>query len=136
MFGQFLAEQAVDNGRLLAAAAMFDRGEFRPAAAGAEIPDHAGGDDDDREGDVEKEDRDKGDAGQRDQDPVAQGAFADAHDGLQYDGQHRRLQPEEQRLDEADIAIGGVDIAQPHDGDDAGQDEQPAGHDAAGGAVA
>ena len=51
------------------------------------------------------------------------------------DGEHRGLQSEEQRLDEADIAIGRIDVAQPHDGDDAGQDEQPAGHDAAGGPV-
>ena len=114
---------------------MLDRGKFRPAASGAEIADHAGGDDDDREGDGEKEDRDEGDGGQRDHDPVAQRALADAHHGLDDDGEHRGLQPEEQRLDEADIAEGGVDIAQAHDGDDAGQDEQAAGHDAAGGPV-
>ena len=28
------------------------------------------------------------------------------------DREHRGLQPEEQRLDEADIAVGGVDVAQ------------------------
>ena len=54
---------------------------------------------------------------------------------LDHDREHRGLQPEEHRLDEADIAIGRVDIAQAHDGDDAGQDEQAAGHDAAGGPV-
>ena len=101
----------------------------------AEIADHAGRDDDDREGHVEKEDRDKGDGGQRDHQPVAQRALADADHGMDDDGEHRGLQPEEHRLDEADIAIGRVDVAQPHDGDDAGQDEQAAGHDAAGGPV-
>ena len=52
-----------------------------------------------------------------------------------HDRQHRGLQAEEQRLDEADIAERGIDAAQRHDGDDAGQDEQAAGHDAAGGPV-
>ena len=33
VIGQFLAEQAVDRGRLLVAAAVFDGGEFRPSAA-------------------------------------------------------------------------------------------------------
>ena len=135
MIGQFLAEQAVDHRRLLVAAAVFDGGEFRPSAACAEIADHAGRNDDDREGDVEKEDRDKGDRGERDHQPVAQRALADADDGLDHDREHRGLQAEEHRLDEADIAIGRVDVAQAHDGDDAGQDEQAAGHDAAGGPV-
>ena len=54
---------------------------------------------------------------------------------MHHDREHRGLQPEEYRLDEADIAIGRVDVAQPHDGDDAGQDEQAAGHDAAGSPV-
>jgi hypothetical protein len=67
--------------------------------------------------------------------PVAQRAFADADHGLDHDRQHRGLEAKEQRLDDPDIAVGGVDIAQAHDADDAGQDEQAAGHDAAGGPV-
>ena len=70
-------------------------------------------------------------AGERDHDPVAQRALADAHHRLEHDREHRRLQAEEQRRDEADIAVGRIDVAQRHDGDDAGQDEQAAGHDAA-----
>ena len=135
MVGQFLAQQAVDRRDLPGSAAMFDRGEFRPSGPRAEIADHAGRDDDDRERNVEKEDRDKGDCRQRDHDAVAQRAFADADHRLHDDGKHGGLQAEKQRLDEADIAVGRIDIAQPHDGDDAGQDKKPAGHDAAGGPV-
>ena len=58
-------------------------------------------------------------------------ALADAHDRFQHDREHRRLQPEEQRRDDPDLAVGGIDVAQRHDGDDAGQDEQHAGHQAA-----
>ena len=54
--------------------------------------------------------------GERDHDPVAQRALADADHGLDHDRQHRGLQSEEQRLDEADIAVGGIDVAQRHDG--------------------
>ena len=83
--------------------AVFDGGKFRPPAARAEIADHAGRDDDDREGDVEKEDRNKGDRGECDHHPVAQRALADADHGMDHDGEHRSFQPEEYRLDEADI---------------------------------
>ena len=71
----------------------------------------------------------------RDHDVVAQGALADAHQRLDHDREHRGLQAEEQRFDIPDIAVGRVDIAQAHDGDDAGHDEQAARHDAAGSPV-
>ena len=74
-------------------------------------------------------------AASADHDPVAQRALADADHGLDHDRQHRGLQPEEQRLDEPDLAERGIDIAQAHDGDDAGENEQAAGHDAAGGTM-
>jgi hypothetical protein len=54
---------------------------------------------------------------------------------LHDDGQHRRLEPEEQRLDEADIAVERVDPAERHDRDDARQHEQDAGDRAAARAV-
>ncbi len=89
---------------------MRNRGKFRPADLGADISDHACADDNDREGYGEKEDRDESDGRQRDHDPVAQRAFSDADHGLNHDGQHRSLQSEEQRLDEAHLAEGGIDI--------------------------
>ena len=70
-----------------------------------------------------------------DHDPVAQRALADPHHRLDDDGEHRGLQAKEQRFHEADIAVGRVDVAERHDGDDAGQDEEPARHQAAGGAM-
>ena len=42
-------------------------------------------------------------------DAVLQRALADAHHRLEDDRQHRRLQAEEQRRDEADVAERGVD---------------------------
>jgi hypothetical protein len=38
-----------------------------------------------------------------------QGLAADPHHGLQHDREHRRLQPEEQRRHDANLAEGGVD---------------------------
>src|SRR5262245_38223487 len=58
-------------------------------------------------------------------------AFADANHGFDHDREHSRLEAEEQRHDDRDIAPGGVDVAQHHDGDDAGNDKKPAGDDAA-----
>ncbi len=49
----------------------------------------------------------------------------------EHDGEHRRLEAEEERRHEADIAEERVDPAQRHDGDDAGQNEQDARDQAA-----
>ena len=54
----------------------------------------------------------KASAAMRDHDPVAQRALADAHHRLDHDREHRGLQAEEQRRDEADIAAGRVDVAE------------------------
>jgi hypothetical protein len=89
---QFLAEQAVDRRDFLPPPRVRWR-QIPAAAARAEIADHAGREDDDREGDVEKEDRDKGDRRERDHHPVAQRALSDADDGMDHDREHRGLQP-------------------------------------------
>jgi hypothetical protein len=73
---------------------------------------------------VEHEDGDERGGGQRHHGAVAQRAPADAHHRLEHDGEHRRLEPEEQRLDQADIAVERIEPAQRHDGDEAGQHEQ------------
>ena len=70
---------------------------------------------------VQKEDADEGGGGQRDQRSVLERALADADHRLDHDRQHRRLQAEEQRRDDRHVAAGGIDVAQRHDGDDAGQ---------------
>ena len=70
-------------------------------------------------------------AASADHHPVLERPLADAHHRLEHDGEHRRLEPEEQRRDDADLAPGGVDQAQGHDGDEARQDEQRAGDEPA-----
>ena len=39
-------------------------------------------------------------------------ALADPHHGFKHDREHRRLEAEEQRLDRADFAKGGINPAQ------------------------
>ena len=56
---------------------------------------------------------------------------ADPHHRLEHDREHRGLEAEEQGRDDADLAEQGVDDAERHDRDDAGQDEQHAGDEAA-----
>ena len=62
---------------------------------------------------------------------VLERALADPDHRLDDDRQHRRLEAEEQRHDDRNVAPARVDVAERHDRDDAGQDEQPARHDAA-----
>ena len=70
-------------------------------------------------------------AASADQRPVLEGALADPDHRLDDDRQHGGLEAEEQRRDDRNVAPARVDVAERHDGDDAGQDEQPARHDAA-----
>ncbi len=99
--------------------------------ASAEITDQPGTEDDERERHLEEEDRDEGRRREADHDAVLERPLADAHDRLEHHREHRRLQPEEQRRDDADLAPGGVDQAQGHDGDKPRQDEQRAGDEPA-----
>ena len=55
---------------------------------------------------------------------VLERALADAEHRLQHDREHRGLEAEKQRDDHRHVAVGGIDVAQRHDGDDAGNDEQ------------
>jgi hypothetical protein len=82
-----------------------------------------------------KKDGDEGGRSERDHDPVAQRAAADAHDRFQHDRQHGRLQAEEQRLHRRHLAEPGVQPAQHHDRDEARQHEQGPGEQTAPGPV-
>ena len=93
--------------------------------------DQAGPQDDDRKRNVEEEDADERGRRQRAQNIVLERPPADAEHGLQHDGEHRRLEAEERRGHQRDIAERRIDVAQPHDGHDAGHHEQPARHQAA-----
>ena len=130
MVGHGLAHHVVD--RRAALAAVLYRGELRPAGSCSCEADDAGGDDDQRKRRTEEEDRDERERRDGDHDSIAQRPFAHAEHCLDHDGKHRGFQAEEQGLDEADVAVHRVDVAETHDGDDAGHDEKHASHDAAG----
>ena len=133
MLRQLLAEQAFDDGfaallaRPVAAAAL----ECRHAHSAAAKPISAAPKTMIGKRHVEKEDADEGRRRERDQCPVLERALADPDHRLDDDRQHRGLEAEEQRRDDRNVAPAGVDVAERHDRDDAGQDEQPARHDAA-----
>ncbi len=110
-------------GRGMAAGAL-ERAQARTAA---EEPDHPGPQHDQRERQVEQEDRGEGRRRDADHDAVLQrlGAYPDHR--LKDDGEHRRLEAEEQRRHQRDVAQARIDPAQRHDRYDAGQHEQHAG---------
>ena len=93
--------------------------------------DEASAEHDDWKRNVKEEDADEGDRRERDHHLVLERPLADANQGLDHDSENRRLQAEEQRDDDRHSAPGRVDVAQRHDGDDAGNDKKPAGDDAA-----
>jgi hypothetical protein len=130
--GQFIAQETVDQGgRFRRSVAAADR-EGGPAA---EVADQPRAQHDHGKRDVEEEYPHEGCSGETLHDPVFQCPLADAHDGLDHDGEHCRLEAEEQRRHETHVTEGRVDVAERHDGDDAGQDEQAAGHDPASGTM-
>ena len=68
--------------------------------------------------------------------PIAlERARGDPLERVEDDREHRRLQPEQHARDRADIAGEDVEPAQPHDRDDAGEDEQQSGDEPAAHAV-
>src|ERR1051326_7953849 len=118
--------------RLAVAAA---RREFFGRIASAEIADDAGGDDDRRKGQAQREDGDERGDRDRPQPGVLQRARADAVRGRDHDGDHRRLDAVEHAGDHRHVAPGEVDPRERDEDVHRGQHEQPAGDDAAPGAV-
>ena len=122
-----LVDRAIGRGRIA------DDGS--EAEARADIADQAGTDDDRRERNVQREDRHEGDGGDRDGGGRPQRPPADADDRVDDDGEYRRLEAEEEAFEPCRLAEGGVDGGEGENDDEAGKDEQPAGGDAAAGAV-
>src|SRR5712691_8785621 len=87
----------------------------------AEKADESSGNDDDREGYAEEENPDEGGCSERQHDIGLERAFANSYNRLQHNREHRSLEPEEQRRDDADLTEQDVDVAECHDGDHAGQ---------------
>ena len=104
--------------------------EGRVTGATAEIADQRGSEDDERERHAEEEDRDERGGRDPDHDLVLERAPADPEHRLKHDREHRRLQAEEERLDDPDPAEGGVDEGERHDRKDARQHEEYAGDQA------
>ena len=137
MRGRVLAERRVGIGHLLVADPPMTIAGKKGGQAGApaDEPDDSRDQDDQREGSVEKEDRDEGRRCDSKQDVVVERALADPNDRLQHDRQYGRLQAEEHGLHRADIAKGGIDPTQSHEGDEAGENEECPGDESAPGLV-
>ena len=90
------------------------------------------GEHDQREGQLEREDRDEGSRGDPPQHIVLQRARANAMRRLHDDRRDRRLDTVEQSGDQRHIAEDQVDPRQRDEDEQRGQHEQRAGHDAAG----
>ena len=89
------------------------------------------GQDDQRERRAEEIDGDEGGEGKRDFPARVERAAADPQQCFDHDRQDRGLEPEEQAGHDRGRAPGRVDDRQPHDRDQAGEDEQAAGRDPA-----
>src|SRR4051794_24043596 len=79
---------------------------------------------DEREWYTQEEDRDECRCREADHHAVLQGSLADADNGIENHREHGCLETEEQPGHKANIAVGRVDPAQAHNGDDTGEDEQ------------
>ena len=129
MVRRLLAQQGFGiRHRLAAGRGMASRSlEGAQARTAAEEADHPGPQHDQRKRQVEQEDRGEGRRRDADHDAVLQRLGADPDHRLKDDRQHRRLEAEEQRRHQRDIAQPRIDPAQHHDRHDAGQHEQDAG---------
>ena len=132
MCGQLLAEEAIDHAAIPLAIAMTAL-ELKCGGAGrsADKADQRRAKNDDRKRNIEKEDAHKCGRRERAHHVVLERALADADDRLQHDRENRGLEPEKQRRNRRHVAVAGIDVAERHDGDEAGEDEEDAGHDAA-----
>ncbi len=126
MLGQFLAKQALAGAGRLASGAMFADLECARATARADEANNAGRQYDQRKRHPEKEDANEGGGGEHQHRLAFERAAADAVHRLKHNRKHRRFQAEEERGHGRHTTESGIDVAQGHDGDDAGHDKEPA----------
>jgi hypothetical protein len=81
---------------------------------------------DERKAHAEREDRDERRGGDRDHCAVLERAAPDAHHGLEYDGEHGGLEPEEDGRNHGDVLEARVKHAEQQDREEAGQHEEDA----------
>jgi hypothetical protein len=124
--------ETIDHAATVFAAAVttLDLECARPAPA-SEKPDERRAENDDRKWNGEKENANESCRREANHHIVLKRAPADPHNRFQHDCEHCRLETEKQRNDHRHIAVGGIHVAQRHDREDAGDDEQDASNDAA-----
>ena len=98
--------------------------ELRQACAPADEADQTGPEHDQRERHVQEKNADERRGGKTQHDLVLERALADTAHGLDHDGKHGGFESEEQRRNESNPPIRGVDDAERENRDDAGHDEQ------------
>src|SRR5436190_5709194 len=132
MLRELLTEQAVDHGftALLAGSVTAATLEYRHAHGLSGEADQRGAKNNNRKRDIEKEDSDEGRRCEPDQSLVLEGALTDPDHSLDDNCQDGGLEAEEQRRDDRNVAPARVDVAEGHDGDDAGHDKEATRHDA------
>ena len=133
MGGGAVAERRIGIGDLLVADLPMTIAGKKSGQAGAptDEPDDSRHQDDQRKGRVEKEDRNERRRRNTLQDVVSERAFADPNDRLQHDREHGRLEAEEHGLHHADIAEGGIDPTQNHEGNETWENEEGPGDESA-----
>ena len=132
--GRLLEGRVAEQGRAMIGAArpaMAANGESGVPLPAADKANQTGSENHEREGDMEGEERDEGERRDAAQDIVLQRAFPHPHHGFDNDGEHGGFQAEEQRGDNSDRSKQRIDDAERHDGQRAGQDEEPASEKAA-----
>ena len=130
---QFIAEEIIDHAAVVLAGravTAFDL-ECGRAAPAPEKTDQRCAEDNDGKRHGEKEYADESSRREDEHRVVLQRALADPDDSLQNDREDCGLETEKERNDHRHIAVGGINVAECHDGDDARHDEQAAGNDPA-----
>ena len=138
MLGRALGKRFIDGGGFFRdgfSARVQRRSKPGEACGIADITDQRRRGDDRRKGAAKKKMATKASARDGVMRARLQRPLAHAHHGFEHHRQHRRLEAEEQRLHDPDLAISGIDPAQDAERDQAGQHEQRAGDEAALGLV-
>src|SRR6476620_7091038 len=109
--------------------------EFGFPEIAPEKPDQSGGKNDERKRDFEKEDRNKGQRGDRPHHLILERFSADADDRNGNDRHHRWFQSVKDRGNPRQLPVGGVNETQSPKNEDRGNDKKRPGDDAAPGFV-
>src|SRR5215203_6453518 len=124
MIGQILAEQTFCTCRLLARAVPSFETKSVSAAPRADKADQCCAQNYDWERHIKEEDADESGRREQTHGVVLEGALANSENRLQHNRKDRRFQTEEQCSNYRHISVEDIDVAQGHDGNDAGDHKQ------------